>query len=464
MKIFKTEMNDGIGDLVSSASTLAFCSQISIHKPTEVDLKAIAKIKTTEELNTRDLFHLDAVLASVGWNENDDVFDKYETWNAKSTPEDKQFNYMHNEKDIIGHITKAYMLDLQGNRIDDIDDPSQLPDDFNVIMGSVLYRSWSDEELRKRMDSIIETIEKSEAESYAKEKEDDAWYVSMECLFPSFDYQLIDKNNRSEIVRRGESSAFLTKHLRAYGGSGKYNEYKIGRVLRDFSFSGVGLVKNPANTKSVILNKSKSMAMPSMPTKEPEMQEDVNASVLAITTQLTEANKKIDSITKQMEDAKASSDASIVSLSQKISSLEAELATAKKDKEKMDEENKKLKKEQTFTKRKAQLLAVGFNENDVQVTLNKFDALDDTTFNAVVDTLQARPVAPTPEPAPAPAPAPVPTATADETVQDVIDSTQANKDVPLADNNDDDKNLRSFASDWFSKNVFKSTAKLQENK
>lgn len=40
-------------------------------------------------------------------------------WEARSTPEDKQFNYMHNEKDIIGHITGNYVTDFSGNKLDD---------------------------------------------------------------------------------------------------------------------------------------------------------------------------------------------------------------------------------------------------------------------------------------------------------------------------------------------------------
>ena len=46
----------------------------------------------------------------------------------------------------------------------------------------------------------------------------------------------------TRIVARNDESAFLTKHLRAYGGTGEYEGYKIGRSLRDISFSGKGLV------------------------------------------------------------------------------------------------------------------------------------------------------------------------------------------------------------------------------
>ena len=45
-----------------------------------------------------DLYYLKSILVSTGWNKNDDVFDSKELWAAKNTPEDKPFNFMHNEK------------------------------------------------------------------------------------------------------------------------------------------------------------------------------------------------------------------------------------------------------------------------------------------------------------------------------------------------------------------------------
>jgi hypothetical protein len=61
------------------------------------------------------------------------------------------------------------------------------------------------------------------------------------------------KVGETKIVKRNEASAFLTKHLRSYGGDGIYEDYKVGRLLRNLSFSGKGLVSKPANPRSVIL-------------------------------------------------------------------------------------------------------------------------------------------------------------------------------------------------------------------
>ena len=167
-----------------------------------------------------------------------------ETWVARKTPEDKPFNYMHDEMDIIGHITANRVVDFEGEAIDEsIETP---PKDFNIITDAVIYKSWSDVEQRERINTLVEEIKEGK------------WYVSMECLFPNFDYALIDSEGQTKLIERSEASAFLTKHLRAYGGSGLYEDYKVGRLLRNISFSGKGLVSKPANPRSVILEGNKS--------------------------------------------------------------------------------------------------------------------------------------------------------------------------------------------------------------
>ena len=48
----------------------------------------------------------------------------------------------------------------------------------------------------------------------------------------------------------------MTKFLRAYGGEGEHENYKIGRVLRQITFSGKGFVDRPANPDSIIFNEN----------------------------------------------------------------------------------------------------------------------------------------------------------------------------------------------------------------
>ena len=69
----------------------------------------------------------------------------------------------------------------------------------------------------------------------------------MEAWFPDFGYGLSDPAiGETKLVQRIENTAFLTKHLKIYGGSGEYQGYKIGRVLKDwgddvaFLYGGMG--------------------------------------------------------------------------------------------------------------------------------------------------------------------------------------------------------------------------------
>ena len=135
MRIYKAEIKDGIAELVQSNASIAMYSEVESYIPTQKDLQVSKAI--AENKNQVDLYYMKSILASVGWNKNDDVFDAAETWKARTTPEDKQFNYMHDEKDIIGHITSASVVDDIGNRVDDINQNNQLPVYFDVVIGSV---------------------------------------------------------------------------------------------------------------------------------------------------------------------------------------------------------------------------------------------------------------------------------------------------------------------------------------
>ena len=249
MKIYNQEIKDGIADLVQASASIAYCTQaVHADHPTSLSSTIEDKIKASSANPEQiDLYYITSVLVSTGWNKNDDVFRSEATWAARDTPEDKQFNFMHNENDIIGHITGSYVVDRNGDKIES----DTQPDDFDIITEAVLYNSWTDPENRNRMSQIIAEIEEGK------------WFVSMECLFAGFDYALLDGKGNAKLLERNEGSAFLTKHLRAYGGDGEYEGYKIGRSLREISFSGKGLVAKPANPRSVILDASKAFCVSS---------------------------------------------------------------------------------------------------------------------------------------------------------------------------------------------------------
>lgn len=409
IQIFKREQKDGIADLVKSQASVAYCSPATVHKgtadtvikDTEIFNRVIAENK-----NQIDLYYLESVLVSTGWNKNDDVFLADATWEARNTPEDKQFNYMHDENDIIGHITGSYVLGKDGNRIPP--DQESTPDQFDIITRAVLYNSWTNPENKERMQQIIAEIEEGK------------WFVSMECLFAGFDYAVLDKAGNSKIVARNEDSAFLTKHLRSYGGSGEYEGYKLGRALRQISFSGKGLVSKPANPRSVIF-------LPKTVATFIVSEQDVNFSIgeknMAETTvlekqledlrlELASAKEENVTIKAKIEEAKdkeiaskisayeatisenaktiADLEENIKSTQARIAELEDALAKSNDQLSAAMKDMEEMKKKEKMQKRMATLIEAGLDQDEANESLASFESLADDVFDSVVAMMKKK--------------------------------------------------------------------------
>lgn len=240
IKPFKQEIADGLEQKVSQNS-IAFASVLvkTTNPSVESTEKAKAAISGFGDARNFDLYYIQAILASSGPNKNDDWFLPEEMWTARSTPIHKQLNYMHDEKYIIGAITDSILLTADGSLVSDESSISKIKD---IATQAVIWTHWDDKSKEKEIRKIIESIEKNEL------------YVSMEALFRNFDYALV-KTDRfgqtTKIVPRTEETSFLTKYLRSMGGNGKYEDYNIYKVLRNFTFSGKGIVTDPANPRSV---------------------------------------------------------------------------------------------------------------------------------------------------------------------------------------------------------------------
>ncbi len=241
MKIYPQEVKDGLSELISTANKITVDSTIAPSSLTKEEMEiAIA----TNLEHQEDLFPLDCILVSTGWNKNDDVFDKAETYKAKNTPANKQLNFMHDDGKIIGHMVSCKILDRSGAALND--GPIEEMPDFDVAISAYIYKALRDEEKSEIVKMVLANIDK--------------WFVSMECFFDDYDYALIDTDGSQKVVNRKESTAFLSKHLRAYGGDGKYQQYKVGRILKNIIFSGIGIVDNPANPRSIIFSNLQSFS------------------------------------------------------------------------------------------------------------------------------------------------------------------------------------------------------------
>lgn len=405
MKIYKQEITDGVADIVQSSASIAYCAP-AVHADVVPSLSPAIeeKIKASSANPEQvDLYYITSVLVSTGWNKNDDVFRSEATWAARDTPEDKQFNFMHNENDIIGHITGSYVVDRNGDKIES----DTQPDDFDIITEAVLYNSWTDPENRNRMSQIIAEIEEGK------------WFVSMECLFAGFDYALLDGKGNAKLLERNEGSAFLTKHLRAYGGDGEYEGYKIGRSLREISFSGKGLVSKPANPRSVILDASKAFCVSSKSNNsillsqgEKNMSDtnllekqlaDLTSELASVkeendtlrakaaeasTKEFDEAVAKLETTIAEKEEAIAALEAAVTEKDTSIAELQASAEKVEADMKEKMEELQKMKKEKKAEARMAALLDLGLEAEEAEESLASYETFDDATFDTILTAMK----------------------------------------------------------------------------
>jgi hypothetical protein len=407
MIIYRAEREAGLEEKIVLGCQISYASVLQeggLISPR--DSKVINNFLGADSANAGqvDLFYMHSILASIGWNLNDDVLEKSEVWNARTTPEDKPFNLEHDPRKVIGHITGSYALTEDGENISSSSTIDDLPDKFDLVANSVIYR-WlksKDEEYEKATAKLIDEIKAGK------------WFVSLEALFTNFDYA-VSSNGENKVVARNESTAFLTKHLRAYGGDGVYSGYKIGRLIRNLTFSGKGLVENPANPRGIIFNNVSHFVNSGYITlsdKKVEndmadnaLQDRINsleASLKTASEQNVSLQKQLSDLGQQQVQAKISGlEDEIKKRDEKVNSLSAQVTTeqtARTSAEKLIEELKislstanttlnELKLKQVKADRVSKWVAkTGLEMTEAEKRVEKFLSLDDTTFDAVLET------------------------------------------------------------------------------
>lgn len=422
MKIFKQEIADGLESKISASASVSYAALVEpcSNKP------KFNKLKSLASYDDNDLYYLQSILVSSSWNKNDDIFDKEEVWAAKSTPEDKPTNLDHDEKTIIGHIIANWPITEDGILIDENTPVDNLPNKYHILTGSVIYRSFTIPELQARAEKLINEIQNGTK------------YVSMECFFKGFDYGLIDKTNGNyKVLARNEETSYLTKFLRSYGGLGEHDNYKIGRVLRNITFSGKGFVDKPANPDSIIFDneiisinnneKNENLSIAGVTYNQSNLNAENNTMSLdlePVMNEVAEIKAKLDSITSvaelknkntELENAVKSHEAVIAETKASVEALvlEKEEAAKKMDEEmkKKEEEMKKvkseldaaneviagykmqeeeMKKKEKKMARKASLLSNGFDSEVADATIEKFEELSDDAFDAITSLWAAK--------------------------------------------------------------------------
>jgi len=428
MIIYSQEIKDGLFHQIQSQASV---TTASVAFPVEeIGKQNIKNIKALASYEDSDLYYVQSILVTSSWNKNDDIFTKEEVWAAKNTPEDKPTNLEHDENTIIGHIVSNWSITDDGILISDSTPVENLPEKFHIVTGSVIYKAYTNPELKERTAKLIAEIENGSK------------YVSMECMFKGFDYGLINEaTGEYKILSRSENTAFLTKHLRAYGGSGKYQDHKVGRVLRSITFSGKGYVDKPANPDSIIFNKEnfsgfsylknadKSFSGVSDSRQNPmevnnmslekevaELQDKVEAmsdcaqatkdafaqvkelqdKIVALETAIAEKDSEIASNKAALEELTAQTEAAKKMTEEEMMKKEEEMKKAKSDldaaletvavyKSKEEEMMKKEKK----MKRMATLIENGLDTELATSTVDKFENLDDASFDSMTEVFAA---------------------------------------------------------------------------
>lgn len=462
VQVFKYEERDGLANQLNSDLSIALILDTS-----KIDILAADQEKLTAAINSAeqfvkqvDLFYFECVLASVGWNKNDDVFDKAEIWTAKETPINKKINYMHDETDIIGHMIRSFAFDNDNKAVGFELSTEQIPNNFNLMVGGVLYKFWEKPELQNRMHKILAEVAEGK------------WKVSMECLFPHFDYAIVTPVGEHKIIARNEQTSFLTKYLRRYGGTGEFDGYKVGRLLRKITFSGNALVTNPANPQSIItkteINTFNGVAASAdiLPKVE-KIMEFTQAQYDEIKVKLEKAEaalkdvadrnykQEIDGLksnVKELETAKATLDTQLAASKDVVKAhedkaklLETELATVKADLVKATEQLTKINKETTKAKRLALFNDIEVDATKAKELVDKFAEASDEIFEELVKAMPKKKANDVPAPTPVQALA---TAKLD---------TESGSPAP------ESKPELTTASTWIS-NIFRSTEKKSGDK
>jgi len=294
-----------------------------------------------------DLFGFKAVHVSAGINKNDLYFDPVELWAARHNAAHKKVNYEHNDKKVIGHLINSYAADQNLVPIED-----DRPEDVrHIITYGVIYGKWNDTDLEKEVHKTIQEIK------------DGVFKVSMESLSFAFeilsipmefanvkDYEgvknLLDMNI-AKIIPREEITDELKNSTKRHGGNGVWNNQRVYIKARDIMFIGQGVVQNPANTESIILDYDNGVILNQSETKELVMEKandtaseevaTLKASLEALTAEVAKAKAEWDDekkmwcsekaafelFKKDVEKAKAEAMTEVASLGDKFSASEA---------------------------------------------------------------------------------------------------------------------------------------------
>jgi len=192
-----------------------------------------------------DLQYFKAIFVSSGENLNHAFFMPSELVAAEGTIVNKALDIEHKEEEIIGHIYERAFIDTDGNSLDikelaSIETSSLDGKDMHIVIAGIIYKN--------RFPDI------------AKEVAEGKWCVSMETYYQDYDIKignLVITQNEAKALGLASDDSMFGKVAKVIKKGKEIAEGAVARVLRRLTFSGCGIVINPANPPSKILEVAK---------------------------------------------------------------------------------------------------------------------------------------------------------------------------------------------------------------
>jgi hypothetical protein len=220
-------------------------ADIQLEEETEDLQKAFAAVieLPRNEDKQPDLQYFSAIFVSAGTNLNGAHFLPSELVKAEDTIVSKALDVEHKEEEIVGHIYDRAFIDNDKHKLN-VDELANKEDasldsensDMHVVIAGVVYKN--------RFPNLAKEISSGE------------WKVSMECYFSNYDVKvgdLILTQREAEVMGLAINDSLFGKLAKVIKKGKEIAAGTLERVLRGIVFSGCGVVKNPANPPSVIL-------------------------------------------------------------------------------------------------------------------------------------------------------------------------------------------------------------------
>lgn len=219
-------------------------ANIQLHEETSDLRKAASSVIKLPKGDKKqmDLQYFSAVFVSSGINLNGAHFLSSELIKAEGTIINKALDIEHKEEEIIGHLYNRAFVDKEGNHISTEELASMETADLDatkihVVVAGIIYKN--------RFPDIANEVANNE------------WKVSMECYYEDFDVKigglLLHKNEAEALGITFDSENLFGKFAKVIKNGVEIAQGNLVRTLRGICFSGCGIVKEPANPPSVIL-------------------------------------------------------------------------------------------------------------------------------------------------------------------------------------------------------------------